>query len=240
MDIDIGVIVVNHHDSTSGSISLIKLLFWTIILTSHDSRSSSSSCMSWPLVCVGSHFSKLSILIKLLLIGHVSPMSSLNSVYNCRCSLTHSHLFLGILDEIILLCSSVQTFNGLQIDAILPFVRRNSSALPNLLRWFDQRRDPTKLIFSLTFWWLLHRSVNHGWILVENKAHFVRGYSQRFLCSMMRWILYCLRLKTATHFSLSFLLRVSLLCLWSSRLLLASKYPFKRSWIRFVICLMSH
>ena len=116
---------------------------------------------------------------------------------------------------------------------------RDSSALPNLLRWFDQWRDAARLVLNHTFWWLLHGSVNRAWILIENKAHFVRGYAHRFLCSVVGWVLYRLGLETASHFTLCFLLGVSLLCLRSVWYLLASKYPFKRCWIRFVICLMN-
>jgi len=108
MDIDISVVIVDYYDSSSSSISLLKLLFVRCILLSrHNTDSSSSSIMTLSLISIGSHFNELPILIKLLLIRLISSVASLDSIYHCRRPLTHSHLFLWVVDEIVLHCSGI-------------------------------------------------------------------------------------------------------------------------------------
>ena len=114
MDIYISIVIVDYNDSSSCSICLVQLIFRRIIFLGHDAGSSSSSSMSTlSLISIGGHLLKLPVLIKLLLVRHVSSVPSLDSVYHCRSSLAHSHLFLGLLDEIIVLGSGIHTFDSL-------------------------------------------------------------------------------------------------------------------------------
>ena len=175
VDVDVRVVIVDHDDSTAGFIGLNDLLFWWVVIGWHDTGSSGSSCVSGSLVRIWSHFLELSVVIKLLLIRHVSSVSSLDGIYYSWSSLTHPHLLLGVLNQVgILLSGCVQTFDCLKIDAILPFVCWDCCALSNLLRWLDEWGNAAKWVF-LTFGRRLNGRMNHVRILIEHKAHLIRG-----------------------------------------------------------------